>query len=171
MMDFSHHVDCILDQYLSHRPIVSFAKQAELFSPMPAPDFNFEVVTVLSDPLQRQLAEALHILDRGELNRKTEYNMNSLCRLEPNITDWDIEEKGRILASEKKGYEEKLKNFKEVMLKAGHCMPISKSCLSTPNLDIYRSHTSAKRKVTSMQQEDDSNLEGKGERKHMRFLF
>ena len=57
------------------------------------------------------------------------------------------------------------------MLKAGHCMPISKSCLSTPNLDIYRSHTSTKRKVTSMQQDDDSNLEGKGERKHMRFLF
>ena len=47
------------------------------------PEFKFEVVAAYTDPLRRQLAEGLLILEKGDLNRRCEYNNNFICRLGP----------------------------------------------------------------------------------------
>ena len=80
------------------------------------------------------------------------------------VTDDDIEEKGRVLSSERRGYEDKLKSFKEVMMKTGYNIPKSKSRLSMSNKEICRSLIKrTKRHFTDMQGVDSqySNLERK----------
>ena len=46
------------------------------------PRFKFVVIGQYKDALRRQLGEALHIMDSGNLNRKMEFNQNEICRLE-----------------------------------------------------------------------------------------
>ena len=135
------------------------------------PDFSFKTLETLPDPLQRQLAEALHIQERGGLNRRAEYNMNNLCRLEPNFTDWEIEEKGRIMASEKRGFQEKFANFKQVMSESGCTRPYSKSLTNISNpKKICRSLTRKKRAYHDMQHGQDQD-QGKEAKKQKSFFF
>ena len=55
------------------------------------PKFKFELITTYPDPLRRQISEALHIIDLGTLNRKTEFNLNELCTFEAKENSLDIE--------------------------------------------------------------------------------
>ena len=50
------------------------------------PKFTSKIIASYSDPLRRQLCEALHILEKGTLNSKTEFNMNEICRLQCETT-------------------------------------------------------------------------------------
>ena len=109
------------------------------------PQFEFEVVATLSDPLQRQLAEALLILDHGTLNRRQEYNLNDLCRLEPNYSENEIEEKGREISLRKRSYESMLTDFKMLMERIGYKLPPSKSNINC--LNFAPSRSSRKRKL------------------------
>ena len=45
------------------------------------PEIKFETVVTYSDPLRRQICEAVYIAREGSLNRKSEYNSNELCSL------------------------------------------------------------------------------------------
>ena len=65
------------------------------------PDFKFEVVVKYNDPMRRQLAEALLILNKGDLNRRNEYNSNEVCRLAPGKNSLEIEKLGKELTLEK----------------------------------------------------------------------
>ena len=55
------------------------------------PEFQFEIISQYTDPLRRQLSEALYILKPGTLNKKMEFNSNEICRLLPSKNSWDLE--------------------------------------------------------------------------------
>ena len=55
-------------------------------SPFP-PRFKFKVIGNFKDPLSRQLCEALEIMRTGNLNQKTEFKINDLCRLVTDSTE------------------------------------------------------------------------------------
>ena len=46
------------------------------------PEFEFKVVKKFKDALTRQITEAILILDLGGLNRKCEFRINEICRME-----------------------------------------------------------------------------------------
>ena len=79
------------------------------------PQFKFEVLASYKDPLRRQLAEGIFILDRGELNRRQEFNNNEICRMVPSDNQREKEKKIKSEQVEKKNYEDKFVNFVAVM--------------------------------------------------------
>ena len=56
------------------------------------PPFKFKIIGAFKDALSRQLTEAIHIQDSGELNKKCEFRINELCRLVPKLSNKDSEE-------------------------------------------------------------------------------
>ena len=52
------------------------------------PTFKFKVVARFRDCLSRQLCESLLINEYGHLNSKSEFNNNSICRLEVPVDLW-----------------------------------------------------------------------------------
>ena len=79
------------------------------------PEFEFTIVTSYKDALRRQIGEALYILAEGNLNRKTEFNLNELCRMEPRHHTKDVEENWRNEFEERRITKEHLKNFCQIM--------------------------------------------------------
>ena len=65
------------------------------------PEFSFKIIEQYPDPLRRQLSEAIHIIDKGTLNRRMEFNRNILCRLQVAKTDEQQCEAGQRLSKEK----------------------------------------------------------------------
>ena len=57
------------------------------------PEFKFKVVGQFKDALTRQITEAIYIMESGSLNKKCEFRINTLCRLEANISVKDQEKK------------------------------------------------------------------------------
>ena len=45
------------------------------------PKFKFKIVSAYQDPLRRQISEGLHILEKGTLNKRDEFNSNEICRM------------------------------------------------------------------------------------------
>ena len=99
------------------------------------PIIEFEILDTYSDPLRRQITEALYIMERGSLNRKTEFGFNDICRFEAK-DHFQVQEDGwRSEFSRRKLTTEKMKNFTAVMsnvvdlccdLKVSKKMPLSK---------------------------------------------
>ena len=78
---------------------------------MECPRFKFEVVGQYKDPLRRQLGEALHIMESGNLNRKMEFNKNEICRLESRQRAWETEEQIKKEMMERKRFNERIEKF------------------------------------------------------------
>ena len=79
------------------------------------PQFKFSVVGKHSDALGRQVKEAVVIRKCGQLNKRKEYVINELIRMEPKLYTWDEEQ---FIKKEKGGEQHKeqcLKNFVTVM--------------------------------------------------------
>ena len=55
------------------------------------PVFKFKILGQYKDALTRQITEAVHILDAGSLNKKNEFRINELCRLESKKFQKDVE--------------------------------------------------------------------------------
>ena len=55
------------------------------------PSFKFETVSKHRDPYSRQITEALHIIKEGNMNSKSEFGINSVCRLEAALPEWKSE--------------------------------------------------------------------------------
>ena len=81
------------------------------------PEFEFEIISQYKDPLRRQICEAIHIADQGTLNRKSEFNVNELCRLESNRHWRDLEKEVSQEVESKNVFNSKIKNFIDVMHK------------------------------------------------------
>ena len=43
--------------------------------------FSFSLLSKFPDPFRRQISEALHIIEMGDLNRKKEFNTNEICHM------------------------------------------------------------------------------------------
>ena len=50
------------------------------------PEFKFKVLGQYRDTLTRQITEAVNILDKGSLNKRHEFRINELCRLESKLS-------------------------------------------------------------------------------------
>ena len=83
-------------------------------SPHP-PAFKFEIIQSFKDPLSRQLCEALEILNSGNLNQKTEFKLNDLCRLVSDKPEKDKEEEVRTARLERDILDQHLHSFINVM--------------------------------------------------------
>ena len=79
------------------------------------PEFEFVILSKHKEPLSRQVTEAVFIREEGALNKRKEFSVNELIRMEGKKYSWDQE---REIASEKieeNDRTNKLKNFAEVM--------------------------------------------------------
>ena len=79
------------------------------------PQFKFKILTSYKDALRRQLAEGLYIMERGDLNKRCEYDSNEICRLAPVISLYEVEKEGRELAAERGMMDERCRDFVNVM--------------------------------------------------------
>ena len=83
-------------------------------SPFP-PRFKFKVLENFKDPLSRQLCEALEIMHTGNLNQKTEFKINDLCRLVTESTEKEKEAEVAIAKFERDTLDLHLDSFINVM--------------------------------------------------------
>ena len=79
------------------------------------PQFKFEVLTSYKDALRRQLAEGLYILEKGDLNKRCEYNSNEICRLAPVSSHREIEKEGKSIMARNGEMEGRYRDFVNVM--------------------------------------------------------
>ena len=93
------------------------------------PKFKFQVISSYQDALRRQLCEAIHITEKGTLNRKNEYNNNHLCRLEPSMISWEQEKLLITEVESRKRKKDRLRNFCDVM------KDIKSRCKMLDNID------------------------------------
>ena len=75
------------------------------------PVFKFKILGQYKDALTRQITEAVHILDAGSLNKKNEFRINELCRLESKKFQKDIEYERLELLREKEKESRDLDEF------------------------------------------------------------
>ena len=83
-------------------------------SPVP-PTFKFKKITSHGDPLTRQLMEATIIRGKGTLNRKTEYALNELIRLETTKYTWEQDQEEFHNGVMRNKFEDNMLNFITVM--------------------------------------------------------
>ena len=79
------------------------------------PTFRFELIGSYSGALARQLAEALWIIKEGGLNRKYEFRLNEICRLQNGCNDREKEKEVMKNSRERRAAEENLYYFVSVM--------------------------------------------------------
>ena len=82
-----------------------------------APEFKWQVLDKYSDALRRQLAEGLHIMNSGVLNKKVEFSTNIICRMQATTTATTSEAELQKELDERRVYKDKLRNFVSVMSK------------------------------------------------------
>ena len=87
------------------------------------PYFKFKIISQHKDALSRQLNEALWIINQGGLNKRCEFNINELCRLESRVPNKEHEKALVRIKQERKQEEENIKHFIDVMnyVKNLHC--------------------------------------------------
>ena len=85
------------------------------------PEFKFRLVNVHKEALSRQLDEAVHIRSIGNLNKKNEFAINELIRLESCKYSWDAEAEVKRSIKSEKEEGEKLQNFIQVMRNVYRC--------------------------------------------------
>ena len=79
------------------------------------PVFKFEVISKHNDALSRQLGEALQIRKQGNLNRKQEFSINELIRVQSSKYTWDEDQENKKRLEEERDRDLKLLNFINVM--------------------------------------------------------
>ena len=82
--------------------------------------FQFKVSSKHRDSLSRQVCEALQIKDQGNLNRRNEFSINEIIKLESSRYSWDAAEQIRVDKRESDNGEKCLKNFVDVMYSVSH---------------------------------------------------
>ena len=79
------------------------------------PQFKFEIISSHRDALSRQLCEAILIRKEGNLNRRNEFSLNELVRLETSQYYWDKEMNMKAERDQEKDFNERISNFISVM--------------------------------------------------------
>ena len=110
------------------------------------PKFKFRIISQHKEALTRQIREAVCIREMGSLNKKNEFALNELIRMESSIYSWDQAAADKDLKKSEALRDIHLSDFINVMAKIN-----SNKCVSdVPNTDCcnYRLKSS-KRKVLS----------------------
>ena len=79
------------------------------------PRFKFNILSSFKDPLTRQLFEAININAVGNLNRKSEFKSNNLCRLVCSQSEFDRERENIKSRSENSNFDSNIASFVMVM--------------------------------------------------------
>ena len=79
------------------------------------PPFKFEIVGAYSDPLRRQLMEALLIMEQGTLNGKNEFGINEIHVLQCALSQREQEDQLRAELEKRQKDKNLLQNFVDVM--------------------------------------------------------
>ena len=82
---------------------------------MEPPEFAFKVFSKYKDSLSRQILEAILIEDRGNLNKKFEFGINHISRLEAGMTQWDKNKLEEREANDRANFQSNLLNFIDVI--------------------------------------------------------
>ena len=70
------------------------------------PNFTFKVVKKFSEPMGRQILEALKIIESGSMNLKTEFGSNHLYSLQSSRPEWEGEKAFKEREKEKRETQE-----------------------------------------------------------------
>ena len=82
---------------------------------MVPPVFEFRIIGRYRDCLSRQVAEALLIEDRGNLNKKSEFTSNHISRLESGLSQWEKERAMEVESNERANFRSNINNFINVI--------------------------------------------------------
>ena len=130
--------------------IISHWMEMHSLDPTP-PVFKFKVDGSFRDALSRQLNEAVRIREVGTLNRRDEFSVNEIIRLEASKYSWQAEEENKQARKSKDLMEQHLSNFIQTML--------SVSCMEKDRTKSNRSNTSRlkfKKRSRDMETPDDN---------------
>ena len=100
---------------LSHKSFMVAHWMDKHSTQMTPPNFEFRIIGKYNDCLSRQLAEALFIEDRGNLNKKSEFSSNHICRLESNLPEWEKEKLREVEAYERANFVSNVISFTNVI--------------------------------------------------------
>ena len=90
------------------------------------PVFKFKSVSKHNDALSRQVKEALLIKERGNLNRRNEYALNEIIKMESSRYSWDEAEQRKKEKRDSDLHDQCIKNFASVMKNVSQCDPNNK---------------------------------------------
>ena len=79
------------------------------------PTFEFKVLSKHKDALTRQIREAILIRNRGNLNKRDEFALNEIIKMESSRYIWDELQTGKANRQEEEMKDKCFKNFVEVM--------------------------------------------------------
>ena len=121
------------------------------------PTFTYKAVQYFTDPMTRQLAEAVRIDLRGEgiLNSKSEYNRCRVPRLRVDLEGWKVEQNTKKTASQEEG----LNNSRDMEAEAS--LQEREVKRKTPDLSDQNTRKSKRRKLELLNNwgEPSSHLE------------
>ena len=92
---------------------------------MTPPEYTFKVLGSYSDCLSRQIAEAIHIEEKGILNKRSEFGINHLPRLEAVKSERDRDVQLEKEAREKANLVSDLMCFINVVKNVSSTVPIN----------------------------------------------
>ena len=75
--------------------------------------FKFKVLSSHKDPLSRQIREAVTIREQGNLNKRNEYSLNELIKLECTSYAWEEARKEKTRKREEASWDNKFDSFSD----------------------------------------------------------
>ena len=112
------------------------------------PQFSFKLASKHNDPLSRQLMEAVSIRDKGNLNRRNEFSLNEIVKLQPSVNVWDEAVMDRQNKKSLADREQKINCFTSVML---NVVNLQKEKVTTMCNNVINYRHSKKRKAVMEQ--------------------
>ena len=106
------------------------------------PKFEFKVLSKHNDALSRQVREAVTILDRGKLNKKNEFGINEIIKMEPSRYEWEQEQDRKTIFALENERQACLKSFITVMaaVRNHDAHRIKSLTLTNNDSNFYRKH-------------------------------
>ena len=98
-----------------------------------APDFEFNVVSSHRDPLSRQVKEAVLISNKGKLNKKKEFAINEILRMEAGNYSWEMDQEHHNSRIKEQTLESNIRNFINVMSNVKYNCDNKYELMTAPN--------------------------------------
>ena len=116
------------------------------------PKFEFRILSKHKDALSRQVREAVTIIDRGKLNKKNEFGINEIIKMEPSRYEWEQEKERKTIYALENERLSCIKSFITVMaaVRNADSQRIQSLTLSNTGSNFYRKHFT-KRKEREME--------------------
>ena len=104
------------------------------------PKFSFKLASKHNDPLSRQLMEAVSIREKGNLNRRNEFSLNEIVKLQPSVNVWEeavMDQQNKKSLADR---EQKINCFTSVMLNVVKIQndKVASVCNNVINYRLYK---------------------------------